>query len=406
MHSKKHMKHLKNFFYKNFAIKQAGKFLGAMLLAISTSLGQSAKAGIMEDMSLGYKLDYFPFMNIQSGFIGYKFNPFIGINVGLGYGSEILVCVPSEIELLNLKETAKKVFNDKIQASQFDFLDQNEIRTLSGMLDGVQGSSTNQDINDLLTKANKKVKDMRDKSFVKLDQTIKNTLDGAWGIYRVEFLSIPLKFQVFPFGGTFAINLGIRVDYLLGVGQISMSGLVDEIKGIADKYVSDKEIDGFTDRYSQKLKNKKNEFISSQPTGDASAVVKMNRELKNLQDNLENEIDSKRNKIQGEVDTAANALKNIFNIEGIEDANDLDKELKNRQKDGASVSDQFNRWRISGIFGLEKTFFFGVLIGIEGTWHLTNFIKFEESKSKMLLPGMVRFALGFDIAKVIDLCMG
>lgn len=395
---------MRRIFCKNFVVKQKGKFLGALLLALTPNFGQSAKADIIGDMSFGYRCDTLYFINTHSVFFGYKPIPFLGIKIGIGYGNEILACVSKEIELLNLVESSKKFFDKRINTIDRNFLDQNEVDALSSMLNGVQGNATTDGgIDDLMTKVSNKIKSIRDNALQKADATIENDIDGAWGFYSVKLISIPLKLQIFPFGGAFAINFGMKVDCIISVGEISASGLLDKAKNSINTQVSDKYINDTADKYKQEIKAKRQQYINNP---SASLATARDRDLKKIQDKLQREIDIKSQKIKGEVENSFDELKEIFKVEKPGDILDTVKELEKREKDEASVLGSFNRTRVSAVLGLEHTFPFGLLIGVEGTWYLTDFgfVKYKETESKMLLPGILHLSIGFDIARFIGLC--
>lgn len=388
------MIHFRQKLSNNPILKKSAKFVGAALLAMSATLGHSAKADVLDDSSFGYRWESLYLVNTHSGFFGYKPIPFLGIKIGVGYGSDFLICIPTSIDIFDLPKTASD-FTKSLQGMEQGIVDKRLIDDLQTILDGVSADPTDAVIDARVDQATTKIKALRAGAITALDDILKDRLDAGWGAYSVRFLSIPLKFQIFPFGGSFAINLGLKLDYLVSVKEVSVSNLATKAKDIVNEFISDEYVDKKSTEY-------KRDFKAVKQQNPQNIIASLQRLERKLTEDVKLKATDVENKVKDEI----NELEKNFKVESFSDALEIPEKIEKKDEVGDSdLEARFNKTRWSGVFGFEHTFFFGLLIGIEGTWYFNSFVKYDESKSKMLLPAMVHLSIGLDIAKVSDLCM-
>lgn len=174
-------------------------------------------------------------------------------------------------------------------------------------------------------------------------KTLSPILPGEWGAYEATFISIPVIARVYPFSGDFGLFLGLKFDFLL-----SMKGICINNASTKDGKDLEKKIN--TDSNGKTKKNKS--------AGDYIDVVSKTFEAAK-------DIDKKEQK---------------FNEEPL-----------------------FNSVRYSLIGGLDHTFSFGLILGLQGRYGFNSFVNYDPIKSDTFLDYDVHASIGVDFAKILNL---
>lgn len=186
-----------------------------------------------------------------------------------------------------------------------------------------------------------------DKTAEEFDSAAKKTLStiiaSEWGLYSANFLSIPIIARIYPFSGDFGVFLGLKLDFLLSIKGICINNTSDKDGKDLDKKIN-------TDSNG---KTKKNESI-----GDYLDLIN----------------------------------------KAFESAKDIDKKDKKFNDEPL-----INSVRYSLIGGLDYTFSFGLIIGLQGRYGFNSFVNYDPIKSDTFLDWDGHISIGVDITKILNL---